>query len=274
MSANDRIREIEEKLENDDLSSHKRDQLKRERNKLQSQQGGGGISGYRTIGLVALALAVVVGGGYAMSAMGFVSLNVNSPTGNAASQPIDPSQISLEGEPVIGDENAPVTLVAYEDFECPVCQQFDSQVYNQLKTEYVDSGQLKIVWKDFPLTRIHPWANIAAETQECVYRQDNDAFWAVKDKIFDNQGQLSTSNARSRILDWAAEEGVNKEDVRACIQSENPSSEVRQDLTEGQSLGVSGTPTVFINGQRIQGLAGYNQYKTVIEGELAAQSSQ
>lgn len=271
----DRIREIEKKLDSEDITSHERDELKRELNRLKSQQNGSGVGAYRTLGIAALALALVVGSGYALASAGIITLQVNdSPTGNAGGAPIDPSDISTEGEPVIGDEDAPVTVVAYEDFQCPVCQQFDGSVYDQLKQEYIDTGKIKFVWKDFPLTQIHDWADTAAATQECVYRQDNDAFWAVKKKIFNNQGQLTASNARSKILNWAEEEGVAKDDVRACIRNENPMGEVQEDVSEGQSLGVQGTPTVFIEDQRIRGLSSYSEYKQVIESKLAQADGQ
>jgi protein-disulfide isomerase len=268
--SSDRIREIEDRLENEDLTSHERDELKRELNQLRDQRDGGGVGAYRTLGIAVLAIAVVVGAGYGLASMGVIQFQVSdTPTGNAGGEPIDPTQISTEGEPVLGSSDAAVTVVAYEDFECPVCRQFENQVFGQLKSEYIDSGQVKVVWKDFPLSQMHPWAMTAATTQECVYRQDNDAFWEVKEKLFNNQGSLTTTNARSKIISWAGEAGVDESAVRSCLPHGNPASEVQEDISEGQSLGVRGTPTVFINGQRLRGLNRYNQYKQVIENELA-----
>ncbi len=272
--SSDRIREIEDKLENEDLSSHKRDELKRELNRLRDQQNGSSSDIYRTVGIAVLAIALVAGAGYALSAAGIVNFQVsNTPTGNSGGEPISPSDIDMEGEPTLGDEDAPVTVIEYGDFQCPVCQNFESQVFHQLKSEYIDSGQVKFVWKDFPLTQIHDWAQIAASTQECVYQQDEDAFWAVKEKIFANQGDLTVSNAQSQIVSWAEEEGVAESDVEACMANENPINEVQSDLGEGQSLGVQGTPTVFIEGQRLRGLNSYGQYSQIIESELARQDS-
>lgn len=181
---------------------------------------------------------------------------------------IDPSKIKIEGEPTMGDKNAPVTMVMYEDFECPFCQRFEQGAVPQIVSNYVESGQVRLVWKDFPLTQLHPWAKPAAATMECVYRQDESAFWAVKDKLFNNQNAVSTSNVREKIKTWAAEEGVSKSAVDSCLENGNPMQEVDEDIQEGRSLGVSGTPTSFINGQKIVGAQPYSRFKTVIENQL------
>ncbi len=192
--------------------------------------------------------------------------NNNDATGD--SPDVDPSQIEIEGEPMMGDENAPVTLVMYEDFECPFCQRFEQNAVPQIVDNYVESGQVRLVWKDFPLPQLHPWAEPAAAAMECVYRQDEDAFWTVKDRVFDNQETLSTSNIRGQIKTWAAEEGVSQSAVDSCLQNGNPMEEVNGDKQEGQSLGVSGTPTVFVNGHKIVGAQPYSRFESVIENQL------
>ncbi|MDY6778417.1 MAG: thioredoxin domain-containing protein [Candidatus Nanohaloarchaea archaeon] len=131
------------------------------------------------------------------------------------------------------------------------------------------TGKVKVVWKDFPLTQLHPWAKPAAAAMECVYRKGgNDAFWAVKKKVFDNQNTLSTSNVQSQIISWAAQEGVSESAVRNCLQNGNPMQEVNADKQEGSSLGVSGTPTAFVGGVKLVGAQPYSRFKTVIENQL------
>jgi protein-disulfide isomerase len=195
----------------------------------------------------------------------------NGDTGSpgGSTETIDMSQIEMGGEPVLGEEDAPVTMVVYEDFECPFCKRFEEGAVSQIVSNYVDSGQVKIVWKDRPLTQLHPWAKPGAEAMECVYREGgNNVFWNLKDEVFSNQNQLSTSNAQSQIKSWAAEEGVSESAIQNCIDSGDAMSEVEADSTEGQEIGASGTPTSFVNGQKLVGAQPYSQFESVIEEEL------
>jgi len=195
---------------------------------------------------------------------------------------VDISNINTENQPVKGDKNADVTMVLYEDFECPFCARFETDTMPQVEENYVESGQVKLVWKDFPLQQLHPWAKPAAETMECVYRQDNDAFWAVKQKVFDNQESMDEGNVEDRILSWAAEEGVQRSETRSCIENGDPSSAVEADLQEGRNFEttvsgssfVTGTPSVVVysegddRGDPIVGAQPYSAVKDVIDSNL------
>lgn len=195
----------------------------------------------------------------------------NADTGSPGreTEEVDMSDIEMEGEPLLGEEDAPVTMVVYEDFECPFCKRFEEGAVPQIVSNYVDTGQVKIVWKDRPLTQLHPWAKPSAEAMECVYREGGkEPFWNLKDQIFSNQNQLSTDNAQSQIKSWAAEEGVSESAVQSCIDNGDAMSEVEADSTEGQELGASGTPTSFVNGQKLVGAQPYSRFETVIEEEL------
>ncbi len=189
--------------------------------------------------------------------------------GHGGAETVDISSVNSEGEPVMGESDAPVTLYMYEDFECPFCQRFEQQAVPQIVSNYVDSGQVKLVWKDFPLTQIHPWAEDGAVAMECVYREGgNEAFWDVKDKVFNNQNTVSTGNVNDQIVGWAAEEGVSESAVRSCIENSDARQEVQDDLSEGQSIGASGTPTVFVNDQKIVGAQPFSQFQSAIESQL------
>lgn len=185
------------------------------------------------------------------------------------SNTINMDDIPLEGEPMLGDQNAPVTMVVYEDFQCPFCQQFEQNAMPQIVNNYVESGQVRVVWKDLPLPQIgHEWAEPAAEAMECVYRQDEDAFWNVKSKVFDNQNTIARSNVQSKIKDYASQEGVSSSAVQSCIDNDNPMDEVNSDSQEAQQLGVSGTPTIVIDGEKIVGAQPYSNFEQVIENKL------
>ncbi len=183
---------------------------------------------------------------------------------------VDLSQINMSGEPVLGESDAPVTMVIYEDFECPFCKRFEDNAFQNIKSNYVDTGQVKVIWKDRPLTQLHPWAEPAAAAMECVYRESgDDAFWTVKSKIFANQNSISTSNVESQIKTWAAEEGVSESAVQSCIDNDNPLEEVRRDSENGKNLGASGTPTAFVNGRKLVGAQPYSNFKSAIEDALS-----
>jgi protein-disulfide isomerase len=187
----------------------------------------------------------------------------------SGSETVDVSSISAQGEPVLGESDAPVTVYMYEDFECPFCQRFEQQAVTQIVSNYVESGQVKLVWKDFPLTQIHPWSEDGAVAMECVYREaGNDVFWNVKDQVFENQQTLSTSNVNDMIINWASQQGASESDIRICIEDGDARQEVRSDLTEGQNIGASGTPTAFVNDQKIVGAQPFSQFESAIESQL------
>ena len=180
-----------------------------------------------------------------------------------------PENIETEGEPVLGEEDAEVTIVVFEDFQCPFCKRFEENAFPQIKSNYVETGEVKVVWKDRPLPQLHPWAEGAAAAMECVYREGgNQAFWDTKNKIFSNQADISTSNVESQIKSWAAEEGVSESEVQSCLGDDNPMEEVNADSTEGENAGASGTPTVFVDDQKIVGAQPYSNFESAIETEL------
>lgn len=205
---------------------------------------------------------------------------------------VDVSNIDTSGEPVLGQSDAPVTMVVYEDFQCPFCQRFEQGAVSQIESNYVVEGDVKIIWKDFPLAtpftsrNIHPWATPAAETMECVYRQDNDAFWSVKDTVFSNQNSLNTDNVESEIIQWAVDQGVSESEVRSCLENGNPLEEVRSDVQEGKNFEavidtpsgpspfVSSTPSAVIysegdsTGEPVVGAQPYGAFRNIIESKL------
>ncbi len=194
-----------------------------------------------------------------------------SDTGQQPSEDsVDMSQISLDGEPVLGNGDAAVTMVIFEDFECPFCKRFEENAMPQIKSNFVDSGQVKVVWKDLPLPeRIHPWADEGAAAMECVFREGgNDVFWAVKDKVFANQDSINQNNAYSQIKQFASEEGVDASAVQSCLDNDNPMEEVNQDKQEAGSVGATGTPTAFIAGQKIVGAQPYPRFESAITSAL------
>lgn len=183
-----------------------------------------------------------------------------------AVMPNNTDSLDLEGEPVLGNESAEVTVVEFGDFQCPACSRFEQGAFSQIKSDYVDTGQVRFVWKDYPLTQIHEWAEPGAAAMECVYREDEQAFWNIKSKLFDEQSSLNLNNVEDRVVEWAGQEGVNTTEVRSCIDDGSALQEVREDLRGGQQNGVTGTPTVFVNGQQVD--SSYQAISNAIDQEL------
>jgi protein-disulfide isomerase len=159
------------------------------------------------------------------------------------------AKMKTDGAPVLGDPKAPITLVEYSDFECPVCRNLHDVIRGLLP----NYPQVKVIFKDFPIEQLHPWARTAALAGRCAYHQDPKAFWKVYDLIYDNQDIISASNAYDKALDYAARSGLNTDTFKSCLASSQAASEVDASIANAQSLEVRSTPTVFVNGRRLVG---------------------
>jgi protein-disulfide isomerase len=159
------------------------------------------------------------------------------------------SQIQMKDAPVLGDAKAPVTLVEYSDFECPVCR----SLHDELRTLLPRHPQVRVVFKDFPLEQIHPWARTAALAGHCAFEQDPKAFWKMYDLIYDNQDVISAENAWNKMLEFAGTSGANPDTLKACMASPQAGAAVDASKANGQLLEVGSTPTIFVNGRRVVG---------------------
>jgi protein-disulfide isomerase len=180
---------------------------------------------------------------------------------------VDPYQevmkkIDTSGRPWKGNKDAKVVVVSYDDFQCPFCTRMHQTLFNDVFKDYAD--KIKIVYKDFPLTQIHPWATHAAIDGNCLAAQNNDAYWAFADYVHANGHEISGSqntpkklpeqlDAVDRIArDQARKFNLDVNQLNACIQRQNEEP-IRASVKEGESLGIHATPTLFINGQKIDG---------------------
>jgi protein-disulfide isomerase len=160
------------------------------------------------------------------------------------------SQIQMKDAPSLGDPKAAVTLVEYSDFECPVCRNLHDAL-RDLLPKY--PGKVRVVFKDFPLEQLHPWARTAAIAGRCAYQQNPAAFWKMYDFIYDHQEIISASNAWTKMMDYAGQSGLDTETFKACMASPEAGAEVNASRANGQLLEVNSTPTVFVNGRRMVG---------------------
>ncbi|GAC1703377.1 MAG: hypothetical protein NVS9B4_11370 [Candidatus Acidiferrum sp.] len=176
------------------------------------------------------------------------------------------SQIDTRDAPTLGDPNAPITLVEYSDFECPVCRGLHD-VLRGLLPKY---PQVRVIFKDFPIEQIHPWARTAALAGRCAYNQDHQSFWKMYDLIYDNQEVISAENVWTKVADYAAQSALNADTFKDCLASPATAAAVDASRANGNLLNVSSTPTVFVNGRRMVG-ADAQLLEQYIKYELASQ---
>lgn len=165
---------------------------------------------------------------------------------SAVSAPSDDSyDLALENEPSLGNEAAPLTVVLFADFECAYSRQA-SFAMRALAYQYSD--RVRFVYKDFPLTDVHPNAMLAAEAAACA--DDQDRFWDMHDRLYQNQADLS----REALIEHARVINLEMGRFIACLDNNLHQDEINADYQEGLLAGVYGTPTFFLNGQRVSGV--------------------
>ncbi len=164
-------------------------------------------------------------------------------------------------EHYLGGANAKVTVVEYSDFQCPACGAAEPTVQEVIEAY---DNSIKFVYKHFPLTSIHTNAQKAAEASECTGAQGK--FWEMHGKLFENQNALRISDLKS----YAQQIGLNTTSFNQCLDSGAAAANVKADFNEGLAEKVRATPTFFINGRKIEGGVPFEEFKTVIDQELAA----
>jgi len=170
-------------------------------------------------------------------------------------------QISAD-DPVVGNENAPVTIIEFSDYECPYCQRYHSQTYQQILSTY--GNQIRYVFKDLPLTSIHPNALPAANAAHCAHEQN--AFWEYHDLLFSMQLGLSDSAYNT----YAQQLGLDAASFEDCLNEGRYNNTVMQDTSVLTAINAPlSTPTFFINGQYLAGAQPFSEFARLIDAELA-----
>jgi len=154
-----------------------------------------------------------------------------------------------EGAPSKGPANSKVVVEEFADFECPSCKQLDTILRSLLP----NFPQVRLIYKDFPLTQIHPWAYSAALAGRCAYKQNSTAFWKFHDLVFDNQETISAENLWDKVADYATQSGLDAAALHTCMADPEIKAAVDKSMAEGEALHIGNTPTIFVNGRRIIG---------------------
>jgi protein-disulfide isomerase len=172
--------------------------------------------------------------------------------------------VESEGHPFMGPIDAPVTIVEFSDFECPYCSRLAKTV-KKVATDYSD--RVKLVFRQFPLHRIHPNAQKAAEAALCA--ADQGKFWEMHDLLFEDQKNLKIPD----LKDKAASIGLQAEEFAQCLETSKHAEAVSRDLYDGVRAGVTGTPAMFINGRPLSGQVPYESLAKIVEEELLLESN-
>ncbi len=193
--------------------------------------------------------------------------------GEAIDLTVDPHvalmrRIGLDGEPARGPADSKVTIVEFSDFECPYCAQaweiFEKQVYPDYK------DKVRFVFKQMPLTQIHPWSEDAAVATECALLQGNEQFWKLYDGLFAQYAAITKDNLASKVEEIASGAGgFDVAKLKECLASRTTLGEVKADQAEAAAIGVNSTPTFFVNGRRVQGVQDVAAFKQAIDQALA-----
>ena len=183
------------------------------------------------------------------------------------------SKIDVSGRPTRGAKGAKVRVINFDDFECPFCSRMHETLFPQLLKEYGD--RVTFIYKDYPLVEIHPWATHAAVDANCLAAQSPDAYWDFADYIHANQREVSnekTPGARFVAIDkmtmlQGQKHNVDSEKLQACIKAQDEGA-VKASMKEAEGIGVSATPTMFINGQKIDGAVPIGEVRAALDRAL------
>jgi protein-disulfide isomerase len=182
-------------------------------------------------------------------------------------------KIDVTGRPTRGNKDAKVTLVNYDDFECPFCSRMHATLFPEIFKEYGD--RVLFIYKDYPLEEIHPWAVHAAVDANCLNSQNADAYWDYIDYLHRNQHAIGDGKGREAQyteLDKLAtlqgqKQNVDVTKLQACVKAQDDKA-VRASMNEGDTLGVDATPTMFINGQKLDGAVPVEDVRAALDQAL------
>ncbi len=236
----------------DELNSHQKNKVKKaKRKENESQQAQ--LAWRKKMMMRGLAGLVVVFVVY-LSAPAIANLF-------AGGASIDFDELELENQPMLGDEDADVTVVEFGDYLCPACQSFEQQVKPELMN-LIDEGDVKFYYLDITLPQFSPQNVQASIAAQCVYEQDEDEFWNMHDALYVNQGQIDYGSSSLVTLAEDSTEGLDYEELETCIEEEETGDAVDRDNRFADNNGVTSTPTVFVDGDRI---ANWEELASLIE---------
>lgn len=189
-------------------------------------------------------------------------------TFNLAADPM--TKIDITGRPIRGNKDAKVTIVNFDDFQCPYCARMHEVLTDDILKTY--GNEIRVIYKDYPLLSIHPWAKRAAMTANCLAAQNGEAFWDFADYVHGHARDIGKDGTPTLALtkvavDVADKDKLDAKKLDACLKSDDD-TQVRASMAEAESLGVSATPTMFVNGEKVEGAVDPATLRAVIDRAL------
>ncbi|MBM2818881.1 MAG: DsbA family protein [Nitrosarchaeum sp.] len=186
-----------------------------------------------------------------------------------------PIRVSIDDDPIKGSNDAPITIVEFSDFQCPFCSRFHIQTFPLILKEYVDTGKVKFVYRDFPIQSSHPNAIPAAAASECAHEQNN--YWEYHNALFERQtvwNNLEISDSINTFKKFAIELGLNEDQFNSCLDSGKYIEEINKDLKDGTNYGITGTPGFLIGNEKngfvkLTGAQPFEAFKKIIDSQLS-----
>jgi protein-disulfide isomerase len=183
------------------------------------------------------------------------------------------NKINLNGRPTRGNKDAKVVVVNFDDFQCPFCSRMHQTLFPELLKEYGD--RVQFVYKDYPLSEIHPWATHAAVDANCLAAQNNDAYWDFADHIHAVQREVNSEKGRDAqfaaldrlTLEQGQKHNLDQVKLQACVKAQNEDA-IKASIHEAEGVGVSATPTLFVNGQEMDGALPASELRAALDHAL------
>jgi protein-disulfide isomerase len=180
-------------------------------------------------------------------------------------------KLKTDLQPSFGTPGAPVVLVEFSDFECPVCKEEAKMLRDNVLSTY--PKQVRFYFMDFPLDQIHPWARAAAIAGRCVFRQNAGAFWDYHDWIFAHQEEINAGNLKDKVLEFAKGKELDVLQLTRCMDNKETEAEINKTQAMGKDIGVGATPTLYVNGRPLVGRMDWPSLRNVIDYEIDYQKT-
>jgi protein-disulfide isomerase len=179
-------------------------------------------------------------------------------------------KLDVKGAPSLGPATAPIALVVFSDFQCPMCRQEAEVIHKQITEAF--PTQVRVYFRDFPIESLHNWARPAAIAGRCVYKLNPAAFWDYHDWIYENQTYIGLDNLNSKLQEFAASKGLDGMQLSRCIEGKSTDAEVKASMAIGNALSLNATPTLFLDGRKLEGAVPWETLQTLIKMEIDHQA--
>lgn len=216
------------------------------------------------IGSILIAISILISGGavqikgFNAGTTGAAAPTAAAPAAPGAAAPAEPTSatVSMDDDPVLGNADAPVTIVEFSDYECPFCKRHYDQTHSQLLTNYINTGKVKLVFRDLPLSFHDPMATTEAIAANCAREQGGDAaYWKMHDEMFAKTTSNGNGLTKDQLNQFATAQGLNAANFKTCVDSDKYKDEVAKDLADANAAGATGTPSFVIgkSGDQVSG---------------------